>query len=182
MCVPSTIATFPNIWNNHIEPTHSAAVLKRDIVSHLVTNLHANHGVDEEQHGDQQSDIRQSLQAIESRELDECDSISLKPVICGSPHLEGFNERPKQGTDALPPAEQLDQTHYSKQTEESDGNASAVLRVLWRKQMEVRGWQGGMSGPRWHRASGCALQADGVQTETLETTHVWAERAVRENL
>lgn len=48
--------------------------------------------------------------------------------------------------------------------------------------MEVRGWRGGVSGPRWHRASGCALQADGVQTETLETTHVWAERAVRENL
>lgn len=69
MCVPSTIATFPNIWNDHIGPTHSVAVLERDIVSDLTAHLHADHGVDEEQHGDQQSDIRQSLQAIESREV-----------------------------------------------------------------------------------------------------------------
>lgn len=63
------MATFPNIWNDHIGPTHSAAVLERDILSHLVTNLHADHGVDEEQHGDEQRDIRQSLQATESREV-----------------------------------------------------------------------------------------------------------------
>lgn len=69
MCVPSTIATFPNIWNDHIGPTHSSAVPERDIGSHLMTNLHADDGVDEEQHGDQQSDIRQRLQAIESREV-----------------------------------------------------------------------------------------------------------------
>lgn len=52
-------------------------------------------------------------------------------------HLEGLDESPQQRPDALPPAEQLDQSHHPEQAEEGDGDASAVLRVL-----EVRGERG----------------------------------------
>ena len=45
-------------------------------------------------------------------------------------HLEGLDEGPQERSDALPSAEQLDQSHDSKQTEECDGDASAVLGVL----------------------------------------------------
>lgn len=67
---------------------------------------------------------------------------SLQPGEDGAPHLEGLDERPKQSADALPPAEQLHQAHDPKQTEERDGNASAVLRVLRRKESGVRGREG----------------------------------------
>lgn len=49
---------------------------------------------------------------------------------CSCAHLEGFNESPKQSANALPSTEELDQAHDSKQPEESDGDASAVLSVL----------------------------------------------------
>lgn len=68
--------------------------------------------------------------------------INLEPETCPAPHLEGFDERPKQSTDALPPAEELHQTHDSKQAEEGDGDASAVLRVLRSKVLGVRGGEG----------------------------------------
>lgn len=104
--------------------------------------------------------------------------INLEPENCPAPHLEGFDERPKQSTDALPPAEELHQTHDSKQAEEGDGDASAVLRVLGGKESGVRGVRG-MSGRRWQRASGCALQEDGVQTETLEADTCEPRRAAQ---
>lgn len=53
-----------------------------------------------------------------------------------TPYLERFDESPKQGADALPSAEKLDQPHDSKQTKEGDGDASAVLCVLWRNSPE----------------------------------------------
>lgn len=53
-----------------------------------------------------------------------------------TPHLKGLDECPEQGANALPSAEELDQTHDSKQTEEGDGDASAVLRVLRRINAE----------------------------------------------
>lgn len=37
-----------------------------------------------------------------------------------------------------------------------------------------------MSGRRWQRASGCALQEDGVQTETLEADTCEPRRAAQE--
>lgn len=52
------------------------------------------------------------------------------------PHLKGLDECPKQGANAFPSAEELDQPHDSKQTEEGDGDASAVLRVLRRISAE----------------------------------------------
>lgn len=50
------------------------------------------------------------------------------------PHLEGFDEGPKKSANALPSAEQLDEPHDSKETEERDGDAGAVLCVLGRKK------------------------------------------------
>lgn len=35
-------------------------------------------------------------------------------------HLKGLDEGPQQSPDALPPAQQLDQSHYSEQAEEGD--------------------------------------------------------------
>lgn len=52
------------------------------------------------------------------------------------PHLEGLDESPKKGANALPSAEELDQPHDSKETKEGDGDASAVLCVLWRNRPE----------------------------------------------
>lgn len=43
------------------------------------------------------------------------------------PHLKGLDECPQQGSDALPPAQQLDQSHHAEQAEEGDGDARAVL-------------------------------------------------------
>lgn len=57
-------------------------------------------------------------------------------IYCAAPHLEGLDESPKQGADALPSAEELDQPHDPKQTEEGDGDASTVLCVLWRGSPE----------------------------------------------
>lgn len=37
-----------------------------------------------------------------------------------------------------------------------------------------------MRGRRWQRASGCALQEDGVQTETLEADTCEPQRAAQE--
>lgn len=63
-------------------------------------------------------------------------SLGHRPDNCSPPHLEGFDESPKQGANALSSAEELDQPHDSKQTEEGDGDASAVLRVLRRNSPE----------------------------------------------
>lgn len=35
-------------------------------------------------------------------------------------HLEGLDECPQQSPDALPPAQQFDQSHHSEQAEEGD--------------------------------------------------------------
>ena len=88
-------------------------------------------------------------------------------------HLKGFDESPQQGADALPSAEQLNQPHDSKQTEEGDGDASAVLCVLRRDGAESE-------------ASGATVW--GVNTDDLavllqdeesdlSTRYIWAERA-----
>lgn len=49
-------------------------------------------------------------------------------------HLEGLDEGPQERSDALPSAEQLDQSHDPKQAEECDGDASAVLCVLRQRE------------------------------------------------
>lgn len=107
---------------------------------HLVTNLHANDGVDEEQQGYQKSNIWQRLQAKERKNSRlMCDftiSLSCQLDNCTTPHLKWFDESPKQGANALPFAEELDQPHDSKQTKEGDGDASTVLRVLRRNSLE----------------------------------------------
>lgn len=54
------------------------------------------------------------------------------------PHLEGFNEGPQERPDSLPSAQELHQPHHSEQTEEGDGDASAVLRVLRGARENVR--------------------------------------------
>lgn len=56
------------------------------------THLHADDGVNEKQHDDQQRYVRQCL--------------------------ERFDERPQQRSNALAATQQLDQTHYAKQPEE----------------------------------------------------------------
>lgn len=63
-------------------------------------------------------------------------SFSYSSDNCTTPHLEGFDESPKQGANPFPSAEELDQPHDSKQTKEGDGDASAVLCVLWRNSFE----------------------------------------------
>lgn len=55
-------------------------------------------------------------------------------------HLERLDEGPQQSPDALPSAQKFDQTHHSEQTEEGDGDASAILCVLrWRTWRVIRG-------------------------------------------
>lgn len=87
-------------------------------------------------------------------------SICNRSGNCATPYLEGFDESPKQGANALPSAEELDQPHDSKQSKESDGDASAVLCVL-RKNSPKSGQEGTRVGSE-HRASGCALWDDEV--------------------
>ena len=43
--------------------------------------------------------------------------------------MEGFDEGPEEGPDALALAQQLDQPHHTEQTEEVDGNHVAAR--LW---------------------------------------------------
>lgn len=45
-------------------------------------------------------------------------------------YLKGLDEGPQEGADPLPSAQQFDQSHDSEETEEGDGDASVVLRVL----------------------------------------------------
>ena len=56
-------------------------------------NLHADDGVDEEEHGDEQADVRQSL--------------------------EGLNEGPQENPDGVTLAEQFDETSCSEQLQET---------------------------------------------------------------
>lgn len=73
-------------------------VSARAVVGHVLfdfdfaEHLHADHGVDEEEHDDQEADVGQ--------------------------RLERFDERPEQRLDALLLAEQLHQAHHAEQAEE----------------------------------------------------------------
>lgn len=63
------------------------------------THLHADDGVNEKQHDDQERYVRQCL--------------------------ERFDERPQQRSNALAATQQLDQTHYAKQPKEVDREFSS---------------------------------------------------------
>ena len=93
------------------------ALLRRDLAEHLSktpncqTNchlfnltlfiyLHADDSVDEEDEGDEDGDPGQ--------------------------RLEGLDEGPEEGADALALAQQLDQAHHAEQTEEVDGDHVAA--------------------------------------------------------
>lgn len=52
-------------------------------------------------------------------------------IITWLSDLEGLDEGPKEGSNPLSSAQQLDQSHDSEKPKEGDGDASAVLRVLW---------------------------------------------------
>lgn len=51
-------------------------------------------------------------------------------------HLEGLDKGPEEGANALPLAEQLDQSHDTEQAEERDGHSRAVIGALGRKKRE----------------------------------------------
>lgn len=55
---------------------------------------------------------------------------SLQPADGGGGYLEGFDEGPQQGPDALPSAQQLDQAHDPEEAEEGDGDAGVLLCIL----------------------------------------------------
>lgn len=68
------MAIFPNTWstnNAHIDTNlqNLDNTVEKCFLSHLDANLHANDSVDEEQHGYQKSNIWQSLQAKERKEV-----------------------------------------------------------------------------------------------------------------
>lgn len=63
------------------------------------TRLHADDGVDEEDHGDEQADVGQGL--------------------------EGLDEGPEERPNAFSFTEQLNQPQHSEQTKEGDGHLSA---------------------------------------------------------
>lgn len=44
--------------------------------------------------------------------------------------LEGLDEGPQEGTNSLPPVEQLDQTHHSEQPKEGNGDAGVFFYIL----------------------------------------------------
>lgn len=73
--------------------------------------LHSNDSVDEKQHNDEQSYVRQSLKR--------------------------FDESPQESSNAFTPAQQFHQSHDTKETEEVDGNyacrlcnAASVFRLI----------------------------------------------------
>jgi hypothetical protein len=65
-------------------------------VQKLRSCLHADDSVDEKEHDNEQGDVWQGL--------------------------ERFDKRPKQRSDAFASAQQLHQSHHTKQAEEVDGN------------------------------------------------------------
>ena len=62
----------------------------------LAEHLHADDGVDEEEHDDEEGDVRQSL--------------------------ERLDERPQQRPDALAARQELHQTHHTEQPEKVDAD------------------------------------------------------------
>lgn len=69
-------------------------------------------------------------------------------------YLEGLDEGPQQCPDALPAAQQLDQTHDPEEAEEGDGDARVLLRVLGPLTQQLPGgWAGEAArhGPGWGR-------------------------------
>lgn len=84
------------------------------------TCLHSNHSIDEKDHGDEQTDIGQSLRR--ARDVSQHDAV-IHPARSQFPtDLKGLDERPKESSDAFAFTEQLDQPQHSEQAEEGDGH------------------------------------------------------------
>lgn len=87
-------AIFPNIWNEQEIKNYIDLQFFNEKI--LYPCLHANDSVDEKEHDNEQGDVWQGL--------------------------ERLDERPKQRSDAFASAQQLHQSHHTKQAEEVDGN------------------------------------------------------------
>lgn len=72
-------------------------------------------------------ELGELLRSPASRELR---TLSLQPAERAGGYLEGFDEGPQQGPDALSAAQQLDQAHDPEEAEEGDGDAGVLLCVL----------------------------------------------------
>lgn len=97
------------------------------------THLHTNNSIDKENHGDQQSHIGQGLRKQIKQTQRHASVVIVQKELCMLvliPDLKRFDKCPKQRTNSLPFAKQLDQSHHTEQTEEGDGDARAVLRTL----------------------------------------------------
>lgn len=57
-------------------------------------------------------------------------------VMAPPSDLQRLDERPQQRPNALPFAQQLDQSHHSEQAEEGDGHTGAILATLTARQTE----------------------------------------------
>ena len=58
-------------------------------------------------------------------------------------YLKGLDEGPQKCPDALPAAQQLDETHDPEEAEEVDGDARVLLRVLGPLTQQLPGgWAG----------------------------------------
>lgn len=103
----------------HNEKTIKNAVCRARAKPASETHLHADDGVNEKQHDDQQRYVRQCL--------------------------ERFDERPQQRSNALAATQQLDQTHYTKQPKEVNREfpsrflrSAAVGRLITVRREETR--------------------------------------------
>lgn len=86
------------------------------------TCLHSNHGINEKDHGDEQTDVGQSLRTV--RDVCQRNSVEDAAVISGEclTDLEGLDKGPEERSDAFAFAEQLHQPQHAEQAEEGDGH------------------------------------------------------------
>lgn len=104
-------------------------------------HLHADHSVDEKDHRDEQTDIRQSLSRIKSRApLHKISSLMnilwLNALCCTD--LEWLDKSPEEGSNAFSFAEQFNQPQHSEQTEKCDGHFSTLSFATALKQMRQK--------------------------------------------
>lgn len=106
----------------------------------ILEYLHPNDSVDKEEHYDEQSYMRKSLQTQTQtfRLLQACLKWDTHFKLCYDhivTDLEGLDESPQQITDALRTVQQLDQTHDTEKSEERDGNWR-IFRCLGRTEIQ----------------------------------------------
>lgn len=115
-------------------------------------HLHSNDGVYEEKHGDQEADIRKSLQK-EKRTIEPGPNVAVLTLKGGglktrSGDLEGLHKGPQQDADGVALPQQLDQPGRSEKLQET--HVDGVHRLG-----PARGGGAGRGGGRQKRETGC---------------------------